>query len=92
MPLIPAATLLTEHVDTAVIRASIAAPLVKRFPAKRPLHAAGKTILANPEQSIASSAASHGRCRTSLGKLEALACPAPDIVTAIVKGRRSFHA
>lgn len=51
-------------------------------------HAARKIILAAPEQSIASIAASHGRCRTRLGKLAALACLAPDIVTAIVEGRQ----
>ena len=50
-------------------------------------HAARKLVLANPEQSIASIAASHGRCRTRLGKLAVLACLAPDIVTAIVEGR-----
>jgi len=51
-------------------------------------HVARKIILAAPEQSIASIAASHGRCRTRLGKLAALACLAPDIVTAIVEGRQ----
>ncbi len=49
---------------------------------------ARKLILANPEQSIASIAANHGRCRTRLGKLAALGCLAPDIVTAIVEGRQ----
>jgi hypothetical protein len=51
-------------------------------------HAARKLILASPEQSIASIAASQARCRTRLGKLAALACLAPDIVTAIVEGRQ----
>ena len=51
-------------------------------------HAARKIILASPEQSITNIAASHGRCRTRLGKLAALACLAPDIVTAIVEGRQ----
>jgi DNA invertase Pin-like site-specific DNA recombinase len=51
-------------------------------------HAARQLILANPEQSIASVASSHNRCRTRLGKLAALACLAPDIVTAIVEGRQ----
>ena len=51
-------------------------------------HAARKILLASPEQSIAHTAASHGRCRTRLGKLAALACLAPDIVTAFVEGRQ----
>jgi site-specific DNA recombinase len=51
-------------------------------------HSARKMILASPEQSIAAIAASHGRCRTRLGKLAALSCLAPDIVTAIVEGRQ----
>jgi len=49
---------------------------------------ARKLILANPGQSIASIAATHNRCRTRLGKLTALSCMAPDIVTAIVEGRQ----
>ena len=51
-------------------------------------HAARKLILTSPELSIASIAASHGRCRTRLGKLAALACLAPDIVASIVEGRQ----
>jgi site-specific DNA recombinase len=51
-------------------------------------HTARKILLASPEQSIASIAASHGRCRTRLGKLAAISCIAPDIVTAIVEGRQ----
>ena len=51
-------------------------------------HAARTIILASPEQSIASIALTHGRCRTRLGKLAALACLARDIVTAIVEGRQ----
>jgi hypothetical protein len=51
-------------------------------------HAARRLILAHPEQSIVSLAASRSRCRTRLGKLAALACLAPDIVTAIVEGRQ----
>ena len=51
-------------------------------------HAARNLLLANPAQSIASIAANHGRCRTRLGKLAALGCLAPDIVTAIVEGRQ----
>lgn len=35
-----------------------------------------------------SPASSHGQCRTRLGKLAALACLAPNIVTAIVGGRQ----
>jgi hypothetical protein len=46
-----------------------------------------KIILASPEQYIVSIAASDGRCRTRLGKLAALACLAPDIVTAIAEVR-----
>lgn len=49
---------------------------------------ARQLILANADQSIAAIAASHGRCRTRLGKLAALGCLAPDIVTAIVEGRQ----
>jgi len=51
-------------------------------------HMARTLILASPEQSIASIAAMHGRCRTRLGKLAALSCLAPDIVTTIVEGRQ----
>lgn len=51
-------------------------------------YAARKLVLAHPEQSIAAIAASHGRCRTRLGKLVALSCLAPDIVTAIVEGNQ----
>ena len=51
-------------------------------------HAARKLLLASPERSIAAIAASHCRCRTRLGKLAALACLAPDIVTAIVEGHQ----
>lgn len=51
-------------------------------------HTARKLVLASPEKSIASIAASHGRCRTRLGKLTAWSCLAPDIVTAIVEGRQ----
>jgi len=49
---------------------------------------ARQMILASPDQSIATIAASHGRCRTRLGKLAANGCLAPDIVTAIVEGRQ----
>lgn len=51
-------------------------------------HAARKLVLQNPEQSIVAIAAGQGRCRTRLGKLVALSCLAPDIVTAIVEGRQ----
>jgi len=51
-------------------------------------HQARQLVLASPEQSIAAIAARHGRCRTRLGKLAALACLAPDIVTAIIEGRQ----
>ncbi len=49
---------------------------------------ARQLILAGPDQSIAAIAASSNRCRTRLGKLAALSCLAPDIVTAIVEGRQ----
>lgn len=49
---------------------------------------ARQLILAGPDQSIAAIAASTNRCRTRLGKLAALSCLAPDIVTAIVEGRQ----
>ena len=49
---------------------------------------ARQMILASPDQSIAAIAANHGRCRTRLGKLAAIGCLAPDIVTAIVEGRQ----
>lgn len=49
---------------------------------------ARQLILASPDQSIAAIAASNGRCRTRLGKLAAIGCLAPDIVTAIVEGRQ----
>ena len=51
-------------------------------------HAARQLILSQPDKSIASIAASAGKCRTRLGKLAAHACLAPDIVTAIVQGRQ----
>jgi hypothetical protein len=51
-------------------------------------HAARQLVLAQPDQSIAAIAARLGRCRTRLGKLAALSCLAPDIVTAIVEGRQ----
>ena len=51
-------------------------------------HQARQLILSKPDRSIAAIAADHGRCRTRLGRLAALACLAPDIVTAIVEGRQ----
>ena len=51
-------------------------------------HQARQLVLSSPEQSIAAIAAARGRCRTRLGKLAALSCLAPDIVTAIVEGRQ----
>lgn len=45
-------------------------------------------VLAQPEKSIACIAREQGRCRTRLGKLVALSCLAPDIVTSIVEGRQ----
>ncbi len=49
---------------------------------------ARKLVDANPDKPIASVAGDHGKCRTRLGKLVRLSCLAPDIVTAIVKGRQ----
>jgi len=49
---------------------------------------ARKLVDANPDMPIASVAGDHDRCRTRLGKLVRLSCLAPDIVTAIVKGRQ----
>ena len=51
-------------------------------------HQARQLLLASPQRSIAAIAVDHGRCRTRLSKLAALACLAPDIVTAIVEGRQ----
>lgn len=51
-------------------------------------HAAAELISANPELPLAKIAAQRGKCRTRLGKLVALSCLAPDIVTAIVQGRQ----
>lgn len=51
-------------------------------------HAARKLVFEHSEQSIAAIAADHSRCRTRLGKLVALSCLAPDIITAIVEGRQ----
>ena len=52
-------------------------------------HEARRLILAEPDKSIAAIAKDAGKCRTRLAKLTALACMAPDIVTAIVEGRQS---
>ena len=49
---------------------------------------ARELVLAHADRSLNSLAAEHGRCRTRLGKLVALSCLAPDIVTAIVEGRQ----
>lgn len=51
-------------------------------------HGARRLILSQPDKSIASIAASMGKCRTRLTRLASLACLAPDIVTAIVQGRQ----
>lgn len=51
-------------------------------------HAARQLVLGQPERSIAAIATTHGRCRTRLGKMVALSCLAPDIVTAIIEGRQ----
>ncbi len=50
--------------------------------------AAAELILSNPELSLAKIGAQQGKCRTRLGKLVALSCLAPDIVTAIVQGKQ----
>ncbi len=51
-------------------------------------HAARRLMLANAGKSLSAIAAAQGKCRTRLGKLIALSCMAPDIVTAIVEGRQ----
>jgi hypothetical protein len=50
--------------------------------------AARELIAAQPDLSLNSIASQAGRCRTRLGKLVALSCLAPGIVTAIVEGRQ----
>ena len=54
-------------------------------------HHTRQMILKNPEQSLAQIAREHGRCRTRLGKLVALSCLAPDIVTSIIEGKQPQH-
>jgi site-specific DNA recombinase len=49
---------------------------------------ARRLILGEPNKSIASIARDVGKCRTRLTKIAALACMAPDIITAIVEGRQ----
>ncbi len=51
-------------------------------------HLARKLIESQADQPIARIAARVGKCRTRLAKLAALACLAPDIITAIVQGRQ----
>jgi hypothetical protein len=51
------------------------------------LHAR-ELVLSQPERSIASIAAEHGRCRTRLAKLLGLSCMAPGVVIAILEGRQ----
>lgn len=51
-------------------------------------HAAAGLLSLNPELPLAKIAAQQGKCRTRFGKLVALSCLAPDIVTAIVQGRQ----
>ena len=51
-------------------------------------HLARQLVMANPAHSLARIAKDNGRCRTRLGKLAAIACLAPDIVTAIVQGKQ----
>lgn len=45
-------------------------------------------MFANPDTSLNALSAEHGWCRTRLGKLMALSCLGPDIVTVIVEGRQ----
>jgi hypothetical protein len=54
-------------------------------------HQARQLVLAHPDRSLASIARDNGRCRTRLGKLVAIACLAPDIVTAIIEGKQAEH-
>jgi DNA invertase Pin-like site-specific DNA recombinase len=54
-------------------------------------HQARQLILTHPKHTIARIAKENGRCRTRLGKLVAVSCLAPDIVTAIVEGRQPEH-
>ena len=49
---------------------------------------ARELVLVHADRSLNSIAKEHGRCRTRLGKLVALSCLAPEIVTAIVEGRQ----
>jgi len=52
---------------------------------------ARQLVISSPEKSLARIASEQGRCRTRLGKLVALSCLAPDIVTAIVEGKQPEH-
>jgi site-specific DNA recombinase len=52
---------------------------------------ARQQVLSNLGHSLARIARDHERCRTRLGKLVALSCLAPDIVTAIVEGKQPEH-
>ena len=54
-------------------------------------HHARQLLLDNPASSLAALGREHGRCRTRLGKLVALSCLAPDIVTMVVQGRQPDH-
>lgn len=49
--------------------------------------AAADLVGSHHGRSLNAIAAEHGRCRTHLGKLVALTCLAPDIVTAIIEGK-----
>jgi hypothetical protein len=51
-------------------------------------HQARELVLAHPDRSLANIARDNGRCRTRLGKLVAIDCLAPDIVTAIIEGKQ----
>ena len=50
--------------------------------------AARRLVLANPDKSLNALASANGRCRTRLGRLVAISCLAPDIVTAIIEGKQ----
>jgi site-specific DNA recombinase len=54
-------------------------------------HHARQLVLSQPDRPLAQIAREHGRCRTRLGKLVALSCLAPDIVTSIVEGKQPEH-
>ena len=48
-------------------------------------------ILDNPSKSLPLLAAEQGRCRVRMARLAKLGCLAPDILTAILKGRQPLN-